>query len=308
MLVLLCCSSAVWLCGCRKAAVEPYQAALQTRVLINDPAYVLRPANETQAPWHRGLQVVFDSRPEDEKEMNAIIADRKPVASQAEKKLLDQIQDAVQARRKPRDKWSLLTLSIGRARKAQDIVVSAEVVQTRLYAKRPAIAFDNLPLELCVGKLAREADLLYDMPRGHNPFIDWSKTDVSVYEALEELLPAHGYEPRFKNAIYRINLRIEDQPVSKEAKGKPPDPARKNVDELLPLFPTRADFVRAAADAILEKGNAINLSPAAVKVLTKEASPPPPETKDKTPAPAPPPQPDLKPDFRNPKETEKSKK
>jgi len=279
----------VWLCGCRKAAVEPYQTTLQTRVLVNEPAYVMRPANETQAPWHRDLQVVFDSRPADEKEMNAILADRKPIVSQAEQDLLQQVQNAVQGRRKPTDKWSVLSLSIGRARKASDILFSTEVVLTKLYAKRPAVALDNLPLEMCVAKLAREADLVYAQPRGHNPFITWSRTDVSAFEAIQEILSAHGLEPRYKNADYKISLRIEDQPKSKEAGGKTQDAARKDAPEPLPLYLTRADFVKAASDAILEKGNAINKAPAAVTVSQKETPAPPPETKDKTPAPAPPP-------------------
>ncbi|MGD0091114.1 MAG: hypothetical protein ABSE73_14445, partial [Planctomycetota bacterium] len=209
--------------------MDPHQATVQTNVLVGEPAYVLRPDKETQAPWYRELQVVFDTHPADAKEMNAIIADRKPAVSQAEQDLLQQVQNAVEGRGKGTNKWSFLALSLGRARKASDIQFSAEIALTELYAPRPAIAFDSLPLELCVAKLAREAGIVWSQPRGYSPLVTWSKTDVSAVEALSEILSDHHLECRFKNASYKIALRIEDLSNVQEAPAGTQPPAEKKA-------------------------------------------------------------------------------
>lgn len=252
---LLCCLAAA-LSACRKAAVEPYHATVQTTLVAGEPAYLLRPAKEDATPWYRELQVVFDSRPADEKELEALIADRKPVAAQAAQGLLQEVQGAVQGRRVAADKWSVLTLSLGRSgravtpRSASETILSAEVALTKLYARRPAITLDSLPLELCVAKLAREAGILHAQPRGYNPLVTWGKTDVSAKEALDEILPAHGFEHRLTDTRHKLGLTLKD-------------------------FASRAEFVKAAADAIVTAGEALNKGHPLITVSLKEQEPAP---------------------------------
>lgn len=262
------------LCGCRKAAVEPHVAAFETRLTVGQPAYLMRPEGETEAPWYRSLQIVFEQRPADEKELETQLNDRKPVAAQAEEELLHEIQRAVQGRRIAADKWSLSALTIGRTKRTSELGLSAEIVLTGLYAKRPVIAFNDVPLDMCVGKLARDAGIMYATPRGHNPFITWSKTDVSAAEALDEILPAHGYEHKYVSAARKANLRLAGHP-------------------------SRAAFVEAAVREIVEvAGKELNAARPAIAVTAKETPPAAPAEPEKKAVPAPPPPPKPTPSRR----------
>src|ERR1700759_2321996 len=61
--------------GCRKAEVERISdGAVVPALNAGDAAYILRPKNEAKTPWYRDFQVVFEDRPEDEKQLDEYVA------------------------------------------------------------------------------------------------------------------------------------------------------------------------------------------------------------------------------------------
>lgn len=254
---------ALLLSGCKKAEVDPTRPAVDPHVTILDPAYVVGPlpADKDKIPWFRSLQIVLDAKPE-EKELEAVLAPRKAEIEKEYVKLLEEIRDQAGARQKPGGKWSVLGVSIGRgARRPGDIQFAADVGLTKLFARRPSIAFNNVPVENCVAKLCREIGIQESQPRGHNPPVVWNKTDVSAYEAIDSILAAHKFQHRFKDTHYKILLRLQD-------------------------YPTRAAFIAAVTDEILAKGEALNSARPGLIVTPQQKgpeTPPAPEAGKKTP-------------------------
>jgi len=263
---LLLAGSVLTLTGCRKADVDRFDPAVTTYINVTEPAVFVRPQNDT-APWYRELQVVLDQKATDEKELAAKIEEKKPGVTEASTRLLVELDRAVQSRRNPADKWSALTLTLGKGKKAGDVQLNADVGLTGLYAKRPAIAFNELPLELCVAKLARESGIQHSQPRGYNPTVNWSKTDVSAADAYEAVLNTHGFDHKFTETFHRVSLRLQD-------------------------FASRQEMLDAAIEAIAAKGKMLNSSRAAVAVSPRDkaAQPtevPAPAADKKTPVPPP---------------------
>ena len=244
----------LFLSGCRKAAVERHSERVDTAIVVNEPAYLVKPKVVDNPPWHRELQVVLDQRPENEKEVEALLADHNPAIARAATILLEDIQTAVNAKRQPQDKWSVLSLSCGRTRKTTDIQIGVDVGLTKLYARRPVISFNNMPLDICIAKLSRDSGLQESQQRNFNPRIYWSKTNVSAYEAMEAILTAHGYERKYTDTHYKLALRAQDH-ASREA------------------------LIDAVVQAVTEKGKALNAARAGIVVTPKEkeepAAPPP---------------------------------
>jgi hypothetical protein len=240
--------------GCRKAAVERLDTGLggttvQTGLVAGEPAYLLRPANQTTEPWYRPMQIVLDKKAADQKELDEqLSAAHAPIAAEM-KKLIAEVDQAVQNRRKPNDRWSVLLLSCGRAKKVSDILFNADVGLTKLYAKRPVIAFNEMPLDLCIAKLSRESGIHDSQPRGFNPRVFWSKTNVSAIEAYEGVLSAHGFEHKFTDVGYKVSLRLQD-------------------------YETRREFIDAAVEAIMVKGKALNEARPAITVTPRETPAP----------------------------------
>jgi len=248
-LLMLLIGSLLVLPGCKNVDVQPHAPAPDAGATPLDPPYVLKPEFEETPPWYRNLQVVLEQKA-DETELKAIINSNREAVSKAQRELMDEIRQAAEARRQGSDKWTIHALYAGRGTKRPaDVMINADVGLTKMYSKRPAVSFNNVRLELCVAKLCREAEI-YDMqPKGHNPLVQWSKSDVSAYEALEGILAAHGYEGRFTDILHRCSIRAQD-------------------------YPTREAFVAAAADAILAKGKELNAARPALIVRLKETSPP----------------------------------
>jgi len=239
--------------GCRRAAVEQFDPSVETRVTITDPAVYVRPQSNTgeKDPWYRELQVVLDKPAASEQELNAKLDEEKPRVNEGLKKLLDDVAAAVQSHKNPSDKWSVLAISCGKTKKVGDLQLTADVGLTRLYAKRPVIAFNDLPLELCIAKLSREAGLQESQPRGYNPQVNWSQTNVSVLEAFETVLSDHGFEHKLSDSFYKAAVRVQD-------------------------FASRQEFVDGASAAILLKGKNMNAARPAILVTHKEKPAPPP--------------------------------
>lgn len=240
-------------CGCRRAAVERFNPTVETRITASDPAVFVRPQSNSgeKDPWYRELQVVLDQPAASEQDLNAKTDEQKPRVNEAVKKLLDDVSSAVKSRMNASDKWSILSLTAGKARKASDFQLNADIALTRLYAKRPVIAFNDLPVELCVSKLAREAGIQESQPRGYNPIVNWSQTDVSVLEAFETVLTANGFEHKFSDTLYKATVRAQD-------------------------FGSRQEFIEGATSAILAKGKALNAARPSILVSHKERPAPPP--------------------------------
>ncbi|HYG78517.1 MAG TPA: hypothetical protein VEK08_26195 [Planctomycetota bacterium] len=257
---LLLAGSVVTFSGCRKAAVDRYNPTITTTISASDPAVFVRSENDSQ-PWYRELQVVLEKQAADEKDLNAKIEQKRPEVTEASTKLLVELDRMIQAEKNANDKWSALTLTLGKGRKQGEILFSADVGLTRLYAKRPAIAFNDLPLELCVAKLARESGLHESQPRGYNPTVNWGKTDVSAAEAYEGVLRSHGFEHKFTDTLHRVALRLQD-------------------------YSSRKEFLDAAVEQIKAKGKLLNSARPAVQVWPIEKAPQP-EASDKKTAPAP---------------------
>lgn len=236
--------------GCRKASVEQQTRRIETALLAGEPPHFVRAASaapETQ-PWFADLQIVLDEKPKDEKELEVLLEQHKPAAKNAIAALLQDIKTAVDGQRREQDKWSLLSMSCGKPRRSHELQFSADVVLTTLYVRRPAISFNNVPLDLSIAKLCRECGIHDSQPRGYNPRIYWSRLNVSAFEAIEAILNAHGYTRRFSEISQQIALKLND-------------------------FASREEFVKAAAQAALDAGKLINQARPALIVTAKERQP-----------------------------------
>jgi hypothetical protein len=234
--------------ACRKAAVDTtLTPSVQPSILMGEPAVVLR-SGDDQA-WYKDLQVGLAEKAKDEKEKNAKIDEQRPAVDQAVKALLEEIDEAVRARRSATDKWSIMSLTCGRGRKLADLTFTAELGLTKLYARRPAMSFSAMPLELCVAKLARESGIQESQPRGYNPLVTWNRTEVSAYEALQAILTAHGFSYKFVETTQKVTLLLQDSP-------------------------TRRDFIETATSAIVAKGKIMNTARACITVAPREKAPP----------------------------------
>lgn len=239
--------------GCRRAAVERFNPSVETRVASAEPAVFVRPQTNSgeKDPWYRELQIVLDQPAASEQDLAAKLDEQKPRVNEAMKKLLNEVNAAVQSRKSAADKWSVLAISCGKTRKVSDLQLNADIGLTRLYAKRPVIAFNDLPIELCVAKLARESGIHESQPRGYNPPVNWSQTGVSVLEAFETVLAAHGFEHKLSDTLYKAAVRVQD-------------------------FASRQEFIEGATESILAKGKALNSARPAIAVALKEKPAPPP--------------------------------
>jgi len=219
--------------GCRKAEVERTANTITPSLNAGDPAYILKPKSENKAPWYRDMQVVFDQRPEDEKQLETFLAANRAPVSEASGALLKEIADSVETQRRPTDRWSLLTVWLGRTKKGGEITMIADVGLTKVFTRRPAMSFQELPLELAVAKLARESGITDSVPRGYSPKVTWSETDISVKEAYDSFLPKYGFERKFTNISGRVTLRLQD-------------------------YASRQDLLTAATSGIVAEGKRLN--------------------------------------------------
>ena len=170
----------------------------------------------TDPPWYSDLQVLLDDKPTDEKELQIFITAHKDEVRKALSAALDDIAKAVEDQRHVSDKWSILTLTAGRLKHANEVHFQADVGLTRLYSHRPVVNISEVPLDMCVAKLAREAGIQDAQTRGHNPPITWEKNDVSAYDVLEAIVPSHGFDVKFTNTFYHIDLKCQDYNSRKE--------------------------------------------------------------------------------------------
>ena len=253
--------------GCRKAEVvrTPGAASITTALNVGDTAYILRPKDSGKVPWYREFQVVFDQRPEDEQQLETFIAANRAPVVEATNSLLAEISTAVEAQRRPQDRWSLLTAWCGRVKKGGEVSFIAEVGLTKVFTRRPTISFQALPLELAVAKLARESGITDSVPRGYSPLVTWSETDVSVKEAYDAFLPQYGFERKYQDIQGRVTLRMQD-------------------------FAFRKDFVTSAVNGILAEGKRLNTTRGGI-IVTPRDTPKVPEViqKEERAVPVPPP-------------------
>jgi hypothetical protein len=256
--------------GCRKAAVEPSVPKVDTRTSAGEPSYIIKPAESATPPrehWYKDYQVVLEHKPETDAEAEKLAAEKKTDIARAVAPLLEEIRASVEMQRKASDKWSLLALTIQRGKKPSDINLIAEIGLTSLYARRPVIAFNNMPLDLCIAKLCRESGIQDAQQRNFNPRVFWTKNNVSAMEALDAVLNSNGFERKLTDTYYRSNFRVQD-------------------------YDTREELLKAVVDAVIERGATMNAARPAVVVTPKEKAPKPAEEAPKKPAP----QPDVKPD------------
>jgi hypothetical protein len=233
------------LSGCRTADVQRHTEQVQPTVTAGEPAYIIHSQPGKTEPWYRELQVVIDHKPESEKETESIVAEHKAEISDASVALLEEVRKAVDEKRKPTDKWSLISMTCGRPKKGPEIQFNTDVALTKLYARRPVIAFNNVPLDICIAKLSRETGMQDAQPRNYNPRIFWSKTNVTAFEAIDDILKQNGFEKRISDAFHRVTLRLQD-------------------------YKTRGEFVEAAVENIINKGKALNEARPAIVVTPKE--------------------------------------
>lgn len=259
---IVCCAG---LTGCRTAAVDRFAGRIDQVLATGEPAYWvnapgLPPAGNPNA-WYRDLQVILDAKPEDAKSVAPLLAEHRAAILQAERDLLLDVQRAMEKNQSGAQKWSLLSLSCGLARKNSDIQFAADLGLTTLYARRPVIAFDALPFNLCIAKLCRECGIQDAQPRSANPRIDWSRLNVRALDAIDALVSANGFERRYTDVFQRVSLRVQD-------------------------YPSRAAFVTAAVDGIAEKGRQLDRARPALIITLR----------DKTKLPEAQPAPDVSPD------------
>jgi hypothetical protein len=247
-LLLIALPALLFPAGCRKAEVERTTNTVTPTIHAGAPAYVLRPKTDSRIPWYREMQVVFNDRPADEKELESYITENEAPVQDAVKQLLKEIVDTVEAQRRPADKWSLISIWCGRVKKGGEITVIADVGLTRLFTPRPVIAFQDLPLELAVAKLARETGITDSLPRGYSPRVTWSATNISVKDAYDGFLQVYGFERKFTDVSGRVTVRIQD-------------------------FATRPECKNAVTDAIVAEGRRLNAAKGGIIVTPVDTTP-----------------------------------
>lgn len=227
--------------GCNKAEVESAQSQFQPDVQILEPAYAMA---RKDAPWYSNMQVLFEEKPLDEKDLEAKVnAGRDEVRKNVEA-LLQEIGAAIETKHNANDKWNIVGVSCGRGKKPNEIHFEAEVGRTKLFERRPLITFSNVRLQNCIAKLCRETELQESQPRGHNPSVTWEKQHVSAYEAMQTLLNVNGFDYKFIDASYKLPFKAQD-------------------------YASRQEFIDAVKKAVLEKGDALNTLRPAIVVTPK---------------------------------------
>ena len=245
-LLFFLCLCAVFLGGCRKAQTRlDSPQEIDAAINVKEPPYLIQPSADSLKNWYHGMQIILDHPPKDNKELQAQIEAHKPEAAAAILEVLSEIKNSATAMRKPTDKWCLLSLSCGRVkRNGEDLIFTAEVGLASLYAKRPVIAFDNMPLEFCVARLARECGIEDSQKKSYNPYINWSKTNVSPLEALESIVDAYGFTSKFTDVSFRFSLQLQD-------------------------YALRQTFVESAVAGIMEKGRMLNVAHPGLIIMPK---------------------------------------
>ncbi|HYF48178.1 MAG TPA: hypothetical protein VEJ63_02155 [Planctomycetota bacterium] len=234
--------------GCRKAAVERHAPGVEPVLSTGEPAYIIRTQPpKASEPWYRPYQAVLDKKPETDQELDQLVAEKKPGLKEPAQSLMTEVRRAVEAQRKENDRWSIIAMTLGRPRKGPDVQFTADVGLTKLFARRPVIAFNNVPLDLGIAKLARETGIQDSIPRNYNPRVYWTKNNVSAYEAIDEILKQHGYARRFTDTIYRVSLRLQD-------------------------YKSKEEFVEAAVETMLARGKDLNAARPALVVTPVEKS------------------------------------
>jgi hypothetical protein len=271
------------LTGCRRARVdrptEPVEPSVQVGELPAPPK-VKTPAGTTPPapPWYQELLTGEDLRPAVVVEMPGVSSPapeaggKEPEAKAeppgAEGKsaapaygpgalgLLEEIRSAIGTRRNPQATWSLLRLQLsGRGALLQ---LTADVGVTSLYARRAEIAFERVPIEQCLTRLAKMGGLRYAQnARVQNPLITWRRENVSVYTAIEALLNEHGFAPRYVGAGSRLTFEPRD-------------------------YPSRERLVADVTSEVLKRGAKLDKGLPAVVVGPKEAPKAPPAPKGTT--------------------------
>jgi len=265
--------------GCRRARVDQPTEPVEPNVRIGElpapPKAKAAPgATPPAPPWHRELLTGEDLRPAVVVEMPGVSS---PVAEAGAKEpdakaetqgagagsaapaygpgaagLLEEIRSTIETRRSPQAKWSLLRLELSAPKTRAVLQLAADVGVTSLYARRAEIAFEQVPIEQCLTRLAKMGGLRYAQNvRVQNPLITWRRENVSVYTAIETLLNEHGFAPRYVGAGARLTFEPGD-------------------------YPNREKFVADVIDGVLKHGAKIDKGLPAVVVGPREAPKTPP--------------------------------
>jgi hypothetical protein len=273
--------------GCRRARVdkptEPVEPSVQVSQLPPPPKAAKAAPGATPAatPWHRELLTGEDARPAMVVEMPGVSSpaaeagakepEAKAGAPSAEPKsaapaygpgpagLLEEIRAGIETRRNLQAKWSLLRLELSAPKPRNALQLAADVGVTSLYARRAEIAFERVPIEQCLTRLAKMAGMHYAQNvRVQNPLITWRRENVTVYAAIEAILQEHGFVPRYVSAGARLTFEPGD-------------------------YPSREKFVAEAIAGVLRQGEKIEKGMPAVVVAPREApkAPPAPSTPPK---------------------------
>lgn len=236
LLGLLALLSAALFGGCGYAKIRPPGEQVETVTQVSEISYVLKPktAPATQ-PWYHELLVELDVRPATPEAMKEALDQRRGPAYQAATTLLQELREEIERKRGKEAKWCLLSLRLGQDRvsRGESVPVAVEMGLTRLYAKRPEIAFVDATLEQCLLRLALQADLKMSSVRTANPVLTWKRQEVSVLEAIDAILNEYGFQRRITGAYARVVLQAEK-------------------------YATREEFKQAASKVILDYGKGLD--------------------------------------------------
>ena len=222
------------LAGCQRAEVgRAERDEVQPAMVVREPPVYVKPPKSAETSWIDELRLQVDVPPAGPGPRAALVAERGQPVAKATAVLLETVRAAVEIRRKNSDKWSIVELSCGKARRSNELVFSAEVGLTKLYAKRRSITFTRVPLELCVAQLARESGISQTEVRSYNPIMTWQQNNVSAFEAIEALAASRDFDVKYTDAHFQVWLEPEK-------------------------FKTQAQFVEAAVEAILQRGRVLN--------------------------------------------------
>ena len=228
--------------GCHQGDVDDTNLTTNANITAQDPPYAYQLNATKETHWYDPLMIVLTERPASEKDLQAQIKARKDAVLTAENNLLEEVRGVIEGMHTSSDRWTVSSMSCGKIHRGSDINFVIEGGLTSLYARHPTISFNDMPLDMCVAKLARESGLqVAQSTRAYNPRVFYTKSDVCIYDALEDILSAHKFRRKMVDTAYKATLRIQD-------------------------FASHDEFMEAIRQTITTKGKELNMGKPALFV------------------------------------------
>ncbi|MCZ7643791.1 MAG: hypothetical protein M5U26_00670 [Planctomycetota bacterium] len=222
---------ALLLSACGRTQVQHPVERIEPVLQVLEVPYTVAPEKPAaeDPPWYRELYVELESAPKDKASLQMSLETLRGPAYKTAFGLLEEIRDALRLEMPENCKAVLLKLEFGglKAERNGALPLIVELGLRDLYVRRDEVVIRRMYLEPALTRLALQAGLRHAQNKTANPVVDYERRNVSVLEAIDEILKEHGFKRRLSGVGARVSL---------DAK----------------TFPTREAFVRAAVKNVLE--------------------------------------------------------